>query len=101
MYVAENVRNCLAGGGGGKGSSSSEIGGEGWSLLLLMFRETGVLCLVLLYMRYTYKAKTRMYKIIPDGPPIASNIPAIPVAPACISVAVAFHRGRPPLRRYL
>ena len=42
------------------------------------------------YIKYTYKPITKIYKMMPLGPPIADNTFDIPDVPAVITVAVAF-----------
>ena len=46
-------------------------------------------CRTLEYIIYTYRAITRIYKIIPLGPPIADSTLEMPEDPAVITVAVA------------
>ena len=86
-------RFFCSGNGDSGGVFFAEKSGEAHFLVLVFdptFSVSAEFCRTLEYIIYTYNPITRIYKMIPLGPPIADKTFETPDAPAVMTVAVAF-----------
>ena len=93
LYGPLKVFNVLCPRKGDSGGVlSAEKSGEALFFVFVFdptFNVSAEFCRTLEYIMYTYNPITRIYKIIPLGPPIADKTFETPDVPAVITVAVA------------